>query len=107
LKLGAVVQQQPGGQGAEVKTEGEDRVQDEGNGRGDATIYYPLLRAGGPAVAIEVWSLPAAPINAISELAGGFRVIAMDQRNAGGRSRAPITAADGWHTYTADMLVRQ
>jgi len=28
----------------------------------------------------------------------------VDQRNAGGRSRAPITARDGWPTYTGDHL---
>ena len=28
----------------------------------------------------------------------------MDQRNAGGQSRAPITAQDGWDTYTADHV---
>jgi pimeloyl-ACP methyl ester carboxylesterase len=28
----------------------------------------------------------------------------MDQRNAGGKSHAPITAQDGWPTYTADHL---
>jgi pimeloyl-ACP methyl ester carboxylesterase len=28
----------------------------------------------------------------------------MDQRNAGGRSHAPITARDDWHTYTGDHL---
>jgi pimeloyl-ACP methyl ester carboxylesterase len=28
----------------------------------------------------------------------------MDQRNAGGRSRGPITAQDGWDTYTADHI---
>ena len=31
-------------------------------------------------------------------------MIAMDQRNAGGQSRAPITAQDGWPTYTGDHL---
>jgi hypothetical protein len=30
-------------------------------------------------------------------------VIAMDQRNAGGQSHAPITAQDGWHTYVVDQ----
>jgi pimeloyl-ACP methyl ester carboxylesterase len=44
-----------------------------------------------------------APFNPISELAGQYRVIAMDQRNAGG-SRAPITARDGWHSYADDQL---
>jgi hypothetical protein len=33
-----------------------------------------------------------------------FRVIAMDQGNAGGQSRAPITAQDGWHSYTGDHI---
>jgi len=28
----------------------------------------------------------------------------MDQRNAGGQSRAPITAQDSWDTYTGDHL---
>src|SRR5712691_6041129 len=28
----------------------------------------------------------------------------MDQRNAGGQSRASITAQDGWHTYAADHI---
>ena len=47
---------------------------------------------------------PSAPVNPTTEFAGDFRVIAMDQRNAGGRSRAPMTAQDGWHSYTADHL---
>ena len=49
---------------------------------------------------IKVWSEPSAPINPITEFAGNFRVIAMDQRNAGGQSRAPITAQDSWDSYT-------
>jgi pimeloyl-ACP methyl ester carboxylesterase len=28
----------------------------------------------------------------------------MDQRNAGGQSRAPITTQDGWDSYTADHI---
>jgi pimeloyl-ACP methyl ester carboxylesterase len=80
---------------------------------GDATIYYEEFGRGFPILTfapaglqstIEVWSRPAAPINPTTELAVGFRVIAMDQRNAGGRSHAPITARDGWHTYTGDHL---
>jgi pimeloyl-ACP methyl ester carboxylesterase len=51
-----------------------------------------------------VWSEPSAPINPITEFAGDFRVIAMDQRNAGGQSRAPITARDGWDSYTEDHI---
>jgi pimeloyl-ACP methyl ester carboxylesterase len=79
----------------------------------DATIYYEEFGQGFPILTfapaglqstIEVWSRPAAPINPTTEWAAGFRVIAMDQRNAGGRSRAPITAQDGWASYTADHI---
>ena len=79
----------------------------------DATIYYEESGQGFPILTfapaglqstIEVWGRPAAPINPLTEFASTFRVIAMDQRNAGGRSRAPITAQDGWSTYTGDHL---
>jgi hypothetical protein len=53
-----------------------------------------------------VRSQPSAPINPTTEFADKFRVIAMDQRNAGGQSRAPITAQDGWDSYTAEPLKR-
>ena len=78
-----------------------------------ATVHYEEFGHGFPILTfapaglqstIEVWSRPAAPINPLIELAAGFRVIAMDQRNAGGQSRAPITAQDGWPTYTGDHL---
>ena len=79
----------------------------------DAAIYYEQVGEGFPILAfapaglqstIEVWSRPMAPINPIEEFAASFRVIVMDQRNAGGRSRAPIAADDGWHAYTADHI---
>ena len=78
-----------------------------------ATIYYEEFGQGFPiltfapaglASTIAVWSQPSAPINPTTELAKRFRVIAMDQRNAGGQSRAPITAKDGWDAYTADHI---
>jgi pimeloyl-ACP methyl ester carboxylesterase len=78
-----------------------------------ASIYYEEYGQGFPILTfapaglkstIAVWSDPSAPINPIRELARDFRVIAMDQRNAGGRSRAPISAGDGWDTYTADHI---
>lgn len=50
---------------------------------------------------IEFWK--KAPFDPTVELARDFRVIAMDQRNAGG-SRAPVTGGDGWEVYTADHL---
>jgi len=78
-----------------------------------ARLYYeeygqgfPILTfaPAGLASVIKVWSEPSAPINPITEFAGDFRVIAMDQRNAGGQSRAPITAQDGWDSYTQDHI---
>ena len=44
-----------------------------------------------------------APIKPVPDFAG-YMVIVMDQRNAGGRSRAPITAHDSWHSYAADHI---
>ena len=78
--------------------------------RDEVSIYYeeygegfPLLlfAPGGMRSSIAHWG--QSPWNPIEELASDFRVIAMDQRNAG-RSRAPVAAADGWHVYTADHL---
>jgi len=78
-----------------------------------ATIYYEEHGQGFPILtfapaglqsAIAVWGQPMAPINPIAEFANNYRVIVMDQRNAGGRSRAPITAQDGWDSYTADHI---
>jgi pimeloyl-ACP methyl ester carboxylesterase len=78
-----------------------------------ASIYYEEFGQGFPILTfapaglqsvINVWSSPSAPVNPTTEFATTFRVIAMDQRNAGGQSRAPITAQDGWHTYAADHI---
>ncbi|HEY6433069.1 MAG TPA: alpha/beta hydrolase [Acetobacteraceae bacterium] len=78
-----------------------------------ASIYYEEYGHGFPILTfapaglqsvIDVWSQPSAPINPTTEFAKQYRVIAMDQRNAGGRSHAPITAQDGWDTYTADHI---
>ncbi len=78
-----------------------------------ASLYYEEFGEGFPILTfapaglqstIAVWSEPSAPINPITEFGDGYRVIAMDQRNAGGRSRAPITAQDGWGTFTADHV---
>ena len=78
-----------------------------------ACIYYEEFGQGFPILTfapaglqsvIDVWSRPSAPVNPTTEFAANFRVIAMDQRNAGGQSRAPITAGDGWPTYAADHI---
>ena len=81
--------------------------------RDGATLYYETFGKGFPVLTfapaglqsvIEVWSEPSAPIDPTTELVGDYMVIAMDQRNAGGRSHGPITADDGWDTYTLDHL---
>jgi pimeloyl-ACP methyl ester carboxylesterase len=78
-----------------------------------ATIYYEEHGRGFPILTfapaglqstIAVWSQPMAPINPITEFGDKYRVIVMDQRNAGGKSRAPIAASDGWDSYTADHI---
>ncbi len=78
--------------------------------RGDANIYYEeygsgfpllLIAPGGMRSAISFWQ--NTPWNPIEQLADHYRVIAMDQRNAG-QSTAPVSATDGWSTYTADQL---
>lgn len=78
--------------------------------RGEIEIYYEvhgrgypvlLLAPGGMRSSIEIWQ--RAPYDPVRELSDKFQVIAMDQRNAG-RSRAPVSGADGWHSYAADQL---
>lgn len=82
--------------------------------RNGASIYYEVHGKGFPiltfapaglASTIAVWGQPMAPINPITEWSSDYQVIVMDQRNAtGGRSRAPITAQDGWDSYTQDHI---
>lgn len=69
---------------------------DEGDG-------YPvlLIAPGGMRSANDLWQ--NMPWNPRTALAGEYRVIGMDQRNAG-RSAAPVSAGDGWDTYTGDQL---
>jgi len=64
---------------------------------------YPVLlfAPGGMRSAAAIWG--SSPFDPRRELARSFRVISMDQRNAGG-STAPVTAADGWHSYAEDHL---
>ncbi|HKV54147.1 MAG TPA: alpha/beta hydrolase [Candidatus Binataceae bacterium] len=78
--------------------------------RAGVSLYYeefgsghPLLlfAPGGMRSSIDFWH--RSPIDPTVEFASDFRVIAMDQRNAG-RSRGPVSASDGWHTYTSDHL---
>ena len=85
--------------------------------RDDAEIYfeeygsgYPVLlfAPGGMRSRIEMWHAPPdgppRPWNDWTDvLAARYRVVAMDQRNAG-RSRGAIAADHGWQTYAADHL---
>ncbi|MEI2700493.1 MAG: alpha/beta hydrolase [Microthrixaceae bacterium] len=80
--------------------------------RGDVQIHYDpeglddgfpilLLAPGGMRSCNDRWD--TVPWNPRRALAADYRLIGMDQRNAG-RSSAPISATDGWATYTHDQL---
>ncbi len=77
---------------------GETSIHYEVHGDG-----YPilLLAPGGLRSSIAFWD--RTPFHPVRELAGQFRVIAMDQRNAG-ESRAPVSASDDWRTYASDHV---
>ena len=67
---------------------------------------FPLLTfaPAGLQSPLAVWSRPSASVNPTTAFATDVRGIAMEQRNAGGQSRAPLTAQDGWPTDAADHL---
>lgn len=76
----------------------------------NATIYYEdrgagfpllLIAPGGMNSAIDWWSRAA--FNPLETYAADFRLIAMDQRNAG-KSRGPLDTEDPWGSYTGDQL---
>ncbi len=83
----------------------------------DAEIHYQeygegypvlLFAPGGMRSRSEMWHPPPdGPPRPWSDwtevLAENYRVVAMDQRNAG-RSRGAIEADDGWHGYAADQI---
>ncbi|MGH3171083.1 MAG: alpha/beta fold hydrolase, partial [Trebonia sp.] len=78
--------------------------------RGETKIWYeeqgtgfPLLTLapGGMRSSIALWEHAA--INPLSAYAGQFRMIAMDQRNAG-QSSGPLELDDPWGAYAADQL---
>jgi len=50
---------------------------------------------------VPLWEMAA--INPLTAYAGQYRMIAMDQRNAG-RSAGPLEAGDPWGAYAADQL---
>src|SRR5271157_3320413 len=85
----------------------------------DGQIYYEVHGSGFPLMVfapgglrseLAFWrhspsnpSAPAVWMDPMAELGKNYRVVAMDQRNAG-RSRTRITAIDDWHTYAGDQL---
>src|SRR6185437_11532452 len=78
--------------------------------RGDATIHYEESGTGFPVLlfapglmrsSVSRWE--HSDLQPSKVLADGFRVIAMDQRNAG-KSRAPVRASDGWLEYAQDAI---
>jgi pimeloyl-ACP methyl ester carboxylesterase len=77
---------------------------------GEAKIWYteqgtgfPILTLapGGMRSSIALWERAA--INPLTAYAGQYRMIAMDQRNAG-QSTGPLETADPWGGYAADQL---
>jgi len=77
---------------------------------GDAMIYYEergsgppllLLAPGGLNSTIDFWG--RMPLNPLDAFRNDFRVIAMDQRNAG-RSSGPLETSDPWQMYADDQL---
>ena len=64
---------------------------------------FPLLliAPGAMESAIEMWA--GATIDPLAHYADFFRLIAMDQRNAG-RSYGPLEPSDPWGTYASDQL---
>ena len=60
-----------------------------------------LIAPGGMRSSVPFWS--NTPWNPIEHLSPHYRVIAMDQRNAG-QSVGPISVSDSWHTFTDDQL---
>jgi pimeloyl-ACP methyl ester carboxylesterase len=78
---------------------GDIRLVYEDSGEGPAVL---CLAPGGLAASrIELWHRMA--WNPLAQLAGSYRVVAMDQRNTG-TSFAPVKAGDGWGSYAADQL---
>src|SRR5438309_1299040 len=78
---------------------GETSIHYEEHGRG-----FPLLLIAPGAMnsTVEMWA--AAAINPLAVYAEDFRLIAMDQRNAG-RAMGPLDVADPWGSFASDQLV--
>ncbi|GGC43029.1 hypothetical protein GCM10011371_33070 [Novosphingobium marinum] len=85
---------------------------------GDAEIYYEVSGRGYPLLLlasgfmnsrIDSWYRhvkmePAFRFNPLVEFASTFTMVAMDQRNAMGRSFAPIQPTYGWEDFARDQI---
>jgi pimeloyl-ACP methyl ester carboxylesterase len=85
----------------------------------DGEIYYEEFGRGFPVLCfapgslrsqIPYWhgsprdpSKPSPSMDPTADLAADFRIVAMDQRNAG-RSRAPVRPTDSWDAYARDHI---
>jgi pimeloyl-ACP methyl ester carboxylesterase len=78
--------------------------------RGGVRIWYTVrgtgfpmltLAPGGMRSSVPLWEMAA--ISPLTACAGQYRMIAMDQRNAG-RSAGPLEAGDPWGAYAAGQL---
>jgi pimeloyl-ACP methyl ester carboxylesterase len=78
--------------------------------RGETTIYYEehgdgfpllLIAPGGMNSTVDMWSRAA--VNPLALYGDDFRLIAMDQRNAG-RSHGPLDVNDPWGSFAHDQL---
>lgn len=80
---------------------------------GSARIFYETNGSGFPILTfapkglfstIDVWDLPNAPIKPNREWTNQFQIITVDQRNAGGKSTAPLSATTDWEDFARDHL---
>jgi len=78
--------------------------------RGSVRLHYEIEGDGFPVLLIapggmrssnDIWN--RMPWNPRAALRDHYRIIGMDQRNAGA-STAPVSGADDWTTYTGDQL---
>ena len=81
-----------------VLEHGDVRIRYDEYGTGFPVL---LFAPGGQQSSVGFWD--RTPWNPIEHLSPHYRVIAMDQRNAGG-STAPVRSSDGWHSYMEDHL---
>jgi pimeloyl-ACP methyl ester carboxylesterase len=78
--------------------------------RDDVSIHYEergsgfpllLIAPGGMSSEIEWWKRAA--FDPLEDYAGDFRLVAMDQRNAGS-SKGPLDVSDPWGSFARDQL---